>query len=544
VPSLPEVVQRLRGSSSGVDIDTEEGRSFLQERVAFFNKVTFLISGTFFLASLAVGRDYTVSQGGRVDWRPGALHLATLLVSLAAWQVCRRPLRLGTRALLLIDAASLFFPLLGFSLQVPTAPPVLTGQIAYMLVLILTNMAILRAVLVPSSAWHTTRVTVLAAIPVALGLVALGPPPGLPARVANVNWIWSALWVACAVVVATLASRVIYGLREEVQKAQRLGQYTLEEKLGEGGMGAVYRARHALLRRPTAIKLLPPEKAGHVALERFEREVQLTASLSHPNTVSVFDYGRTPDGIFYYAMEYLDGTDLETLAREDGPQPEGRVVHVLEQVAASLVEAHGIGLIHRDIKPENVILCERGGVPDVAKVLDFGLVKDLERGSSLTQADLVQGTPLYLSPEAITAPDRVGPGSDIYAVGAVAYYLLTGRHVFEGATVVEVCSHHLHTAPVPPSQRLARSVHPGLEELILACLAKDPAARPASAAELRDRLRALSGLEAWREETAREWWARWRARPRQPSAPATAARPPASRTVSVALGDRGAPPAR
>jgi len=540
VPSLPEVIHRLRGSSSGVDIDTEEGRAFLQERIAFFNKVAFLISGTFFVASLVVGRDYTVSQGGRVDWRPGALHLATLLVSLAAWQVCRRSLRLGTRTLPLIDAASLFFPLLGFSLQVPTAPPVLTGQIAYMLVLILTNMAILRAVLVPSSAWHTTRVTVLAAVPVALGLAALGPPPGLPPRVAGVNWIWSALWVACAVVVATLTSRVIYGLREEIQKAHRLGQYTLEEKLGEGGMGIVYRARHAMLRRPTAIKLLPPDRAGHVALERFEREVQLTASLSHPNTVSVFDYGRTPDGIFYYAMEYLDGADLETLTRDDGPQPEGRVVHVLEQVAASLVEAHGIGLIHRDIKPENVILCERGGVPDVAKVLDFGLVKDLESGSSLTHADLVQGTPLYLSPEAITAPATVGAQSDIYAAGAVAYYLLTGRHVFDGATVVEVCSHHLHTPPVTPSERLGRPVHPGLDALILACLAKDPSARPDGAASLRAQLRGLTGLSSWSEEAAREWWTRWRARHPPRSRPTATTRARGPRTVAVALGDRDA----
>jgi serine/threonine-protein kinase len=160
-----------------------------------------------------------------------------------------------------------------------------------------------------------------------------------------------------------------------------------------------------LLRRPTAIKLLPPEKAGRAALERLEREVQPTARLSHPNTVAIFDYGRTPDGVVYYAMEYLDGTNLDTLVRDDGPQTPARVIHVLRQVASALAEAHGVGLIHRDVKPENIILCERGGIPDVAKVVDIGLVRDLER-SSEASPDVVQGTPLYLSPEAIRSPTR------------------------------------------------------------------------------------------------------------------------------------------
>jgi serine/threonine-protein kinase len=330
-----------------------------------------------------------------------------------------------------------------------------------------------------------------------------------------------------------LTSRVIYGLREEVREARRLGQYTLEEKLGEGGMGTVYRARHAMLRRPTAVKLLPPEKAGQAALERFEREVQLTARLSHPNTVAVFDYGRTPDGVFYYAMEFLDGTNLEELVRGDGAQPPGRVVHVLRQVASALVEAHGIGLVHRDVKPENIILCERGGVADVAKVVDFGLVKDLERtGASVSRADVVQGTPLYLSPEAITAPDRVDARGDLYALGAVGYYLLTGHHVFSGATLVEVCSHHLHTAPVPPGERLGRPVPAALERLLLSCLEKDPARRPASALALRDELAGLPGVDSWSEEEARTWWERWRARP------ARARERGGGRTLEVALDGR------
>ena len=197
-----------------------------------------------------------------------------------------------------------------------------------------------------------------------------------------------------------------------------MGQYTLLEKIGEGGMGAVYRANHAMLRRPTAVKLLPPERAGAERVQRFEREVQLTSQLTHPNTISIFDYGRTPDGVFYYAMEYLEGVTLEQLVSIDGPQPAGRVIHVMRQVAASLSEAHGIGLVHRDIKPSNVILvAERGGAHDVAKVVDFGLVKEMEEDAGLTREGRLAGTPHYLAPEVITSSRDVVPQSDLYALG-------------------------------------------------------------------------------------------------------------------------------
>jgi serine/threonine protein kinase len=260
--------------------------------------------------------------------------------------------------------------------------------------------------------------------------------------------VWKVMWLVVAVAVATACSRVIYGLRREVRLARRLGQYTLEEKLGEGGMGVVYRARHALLRRPTAVKLLKGERLGEASLRRFEREVLLTASLSHPNTVSVYDFGRTPDGVFYYAMEYLEGLSLEQLVAEEGAQPPGRVVHVLRQVLGALAEAHGVGLVHRDVKPDNVILCERGGLSDVAKVVDFGLVKDLDAADALSHEGMLVGTPLYLAPEAIRSPDT-DPRADLYSLGAVAYFLLTGKHVFRRA--------HDHRDLRPPPAHPART---------------------------------------------------------------------------------------
>ena len=229
-----------------------------------------------------------------------------------------------------------------------------------------------------------------------------------------------------------------------------------------------------MLRRPTAIKLVPPEKAGPQQLMRFEREVQNTAELQHPNTIQIFDYGHSPDGVFYYAMEYLDGIDLDDLVERHGPQAPGRVVHILEQACAALTEAHDKGLVHRDIKPANIFLCHRGGIPDVVKVLDFGLVKELATDGGVTNVDVVAGTPAYLSPEAITAPDTLGPAADIYALGAVGYFLLTGEPVFGGATVVEICGHHVHSAPPPPSERTAVNLSEQLEALILRCLAKKP----------------------------------------------------------------------
>lgn len=295
--------------------------------------------------------------------------------------------------------------------------------------------------------------------------------------------------------------------RRAALDAKQLGQYTLDEKLGEGGMGVVYHGHHALLLRPTAIKFLHPEKTNDQTVARFEREVKLTSQLVHPNTIAVYDYGRTPEGIFYYAMEYLDGLNLEDLIKQYGPQSDGRTAHILRQICGSLAEAHGIGLIHRDIKPANIMLSLRGGVPDFVKVLDFGLVKalDAQQQSNLTSAGGMTGTPLYLSPEAIRTPEDVDARSDIYAIGAVGYFLLTGRPVFEGANVLEIVRQHAETPPVPPSEQCGRPVNPELERVLLRCLAKQPGDRPQTAQELDELLQASCG-GLWVRADALHWW--------------------------------------
>ena len=296
--------------------------------------------------------------------------------------------------------------------------------------------------------------------------------------------------------------------RRAALQAQELGQYKLEEKLGAGGMGVVYRGHHAMLRRPTAVKLLDPEKTTDAAAARFEREVQATAVLNHPNTIAIFDYGRTPEGVFYYAMELLDGLELDELVERHGPQPAGRVVKLLRQVCASLAEAHAAGLIHRDIKPGNIVLNRRGGVPDFVKVLDFGLVKaiDGKRQQTLTAAGSFTGTPLYISPEGIEAPTQADARSDLYAVGAVGYYLLTGKPLFDSENVVEVVMHQVNTVPPTPSQRAGREVDKELEAIIMRCLAKRPADRPQTAKELENELAACQCVQAWTEADAHAWW--------------------------------------
>lgn len=310
-------------------------------------------------------------------------------------------------------------------------------------------------------------------------------------------------------------SHVIYGLRREVRDAMRLGQYQLERKLGAGGMGVVYRATHVMLRRPTAVKLLPTDAAAEQAVRRFEREVRETSRLEHPNSVRIYDYGRTPEGQFYYAMEYLDGVNLQQLVELEGPLPEARIVQILAQAAHALAEAHELGLVHRDVKPANIMLCDRGRIPDTVKVLDFGLVKQTgadEMDAGITHANAIIGTPQYMAPEAITDPETIGPPADVYALGAVGFHLLTARELFPAKTVVEVCSKHLTATPESLAVVRGAPVDPALEALILRCLEKAPSARPPDGAALAEALEQLA-LGDWTRREARDWWDAFGARP-------------------------------
>ncbi len=295
--------------------------------------------------------------------------------------------------------------------------------------------------------------------------------------------------------------------RRRAAEGRALGPYRIERPLGEGGMGKVYLARHALLQRPTAVKVLRADRLSPELLARFETEVRLTAGLTHPNTIAVYDFGRDPDENFYYAMEYVDGLTLARLVDLAGPLASGRVISILAQAAGSLAEAHGLGLAHRDIKPSNIMLATRGGLHDVVKVLDFGLARAPARGSIHGSAgSSLVGTPLFLSPELILDGASAGPASDIYQLGAVGYFLLTGSAPFHGTSLEEICALHLEAHAEPPDQRLGRPVARDLAELLLACLAKNPAGRPASAMALRADLRACADAGRWTEEDARRWW--------------------------------------
>ncbi len=326
------------------------------------------------------------------------------------------------------------------------------------------------------------------------------------------------LTVLGIIVTGVLVSAIMFfvsmrSIRRQMKQAidrieEKLGQYHVEERIGEGGNGTVYRARHALLRRPTALKLMNAEFArSDAARERFKHEVRLTSGLSHPNTVAIYDFGHTADNTLYYAMELLEGGTLNRLVQVSGPLSAGRAIHFLLQACGSLAEAHSKGLIHRDIKPSNLIVCERGGMYDVLKLVDFGLVKEISQvDGNLTQADVLIGTPFFMAPEIIKQPGAASPQSDLYALGAVAYFILSGRQVFEGESAVDICAAHIHDTPERPSSRSGRDIPQDLEDLVLRCLAKDPASRPSSAEELRDALMQCQDAGVWSSADGKTWW--------------------------------------
>lgn len=479
---------------------TQERRDFVRSRIALYCNLMFWS----FLALVGfINVMYEVYPDTRPDRATTINVFAAIGVAMLAvvWAAARRQRDYSENVLTGIDVAATSIIGLAFAASAILAQDRLVN--VYSSFMWVSFAVFGRSLIVPSSGSRTAFLGSLGVAPMlvtALAVTTAVPRPAL--------FVGTLIFCVVIVVLSTVGSHVIYGLRQQVREAMQLGQYTIGQKIGEGGMGTVYKARHALLRRPTAIKLLKSEGAQPDELARFEKEVQLTSELTHPNTIAVYDYGRSPDGVFYYAMEYLDGIDLELLVAEHGAIPEERVVHILRQVCGALAEAHDRGLIHRDIKPSNVILCCRGGIADVAKVLDFGLVKEMAADEDDEDHSKISGTPAYLSPESIASPDAVTPLSDIYALGAVAYFLLTGELVFPGKNLVQLCYKHLHEAPVSPSARGDAEISPDIEKLVMACLEKDPADRPASAKALGEELSRLDCATRWTQERAAEWWAK------------------------------------
>jgi serine/threonine-protein kinase len=488
---------------------SEAGREHLQNRVRLLAKVMFVL-GVLVQTQAFLMLFFGGDQSPMVLWKAVG-HLVVMVAITAIWLRTRSGAR-ETTELEIHDVICVFTPIGYWCFALWDAPE--SARPVQPLLLVVANLLTLRSVLVPS----TGRRTAILAVVIVAGLSAwtyaystLNAPSAT--EPAWMRAAVTALSASLSGLIATVASHTIFGLRQEVRRAMQLGQYTLLRKIGEGGMGVVWEAKHAFLRRKTAVKLLPAERAGEEAIARFEREVQITSTLTHPNTIAIYDYGRSADGVFYYAMEYLDGIDLQALVDRDGPQPPGLVAHVLCQLCDALSEAHGVGLIHRDIKPANVILCERGGQPLISKVLDFGLVKRIDGESGdvkLSQANMLIGTPLYMAPEALVSPDRMDARSDLYSVGALGYVMLTGQPVFSGARPLEVFAQHMHSKPVPPSERLGKPIPADLEAILLECLEKEPSLRPKSAAELSARLAKTGAKEAFTADGARAAWERCR----------------------------------
>jgi serine/threonine-protein kinase len=315
------------------------------------------------------------------------------------------------------------------------------------------------------------------------------------------------------VVAVAVALASTFSVAHLSRDARQIGPYRLEEQIAEGGMAYVYRAVHALLKRPTAIKILKSHLATDELVARFEREVRLASRLEHPATVEIFDYGRARGGTFYYAMEYVDGITLAALLEREGAQPVPRVAHILKQVCESLREAHGKGLIHRDVKPGNIMLCERGGEADVVKVLDFGLIKDVRATETrdITQYSRVLGTPLYMPPERVHNPGYGDARVDIYAVGVVAFQLLTGRRLFDAPNELELARQIVEVAAPRVSAVATQPVPPALDDLVARCLAKDPGERPQQVEDLIAVFSRVLREHPWSQEAAARWWQDFRA---------------------------------
>jgi serine/threonine-protein kinase len=377
------------------------------------------------------------------------------------------------------------------------------------------TLMVLYGMFIPNDLASAARVVLTMALAPMIALTVLleAPHPELAGVIAQLRLAeatgTNALFLLIGAGLAIYGAYILSGLRTQLHEARKFGQYQLREKIGAGGMGEVYLAEHQLLKRPCALKLVKPEAGGNpTTLARFEREVQSAARLSHPNTIEIFDYGHTDDGTFYYVMEYLQGRSLQDLVSEFGPLRAGRIIYMFRQVCAGLAEAHALGLVHRDLKPGNIFIAVRGGEADIAKVLDYGLVK-LTRdpgAAELTSDQVVSGTPLYMAPEQATGDRSLDARADIYALGAMIYFALTGRPPFTGNSSFEVLMAHARDPVVPPSQHQP-GVPADLEQVVLRCLAKKPQDRYPDVKALGKALAACASAADWDADKAEAWWA-------------------------------------
>jgi serine/threonine-protein kinase len=477
--------------------------------------LTLLYAFTFFMAgfvpSLLIAQDRAMFYGNPVHWVPGVVSIAVALAVYAFTFTKRVPLSAVMNVGLVFEVVSCY----GIAAAEYLEPSRLNlnGWIGLSWV---APWALLFSVVVPTRPVKAALVTLasVSSVPVVMGLMILTERTTFsPDPVRFFFWvIFPYLLIA---ILAYVGALVVYSLGKAVTEARELGSYRLVERLGQGGMGEVWRAQHRLLARPAAVKLIRTAGTGtsgpEEAVRRFEREAQVTAGLSSPHTVQLFDFGVADDGSFYYVMELLNGLDLERLVQHYGPLPAERVIYLLRQVCHSLAEAEEYGLVHRDIKPANLFVCRYGGEYDFVKVLDFGIAKKapdmMETGAiGLTGDNIFQGTPAYIAPEQALDASHVDGRADIYATGCVAYFLLTGKPVFIGETPMAVVVQHAYTQPAPPSASSEMAIPPELDRLVLDCLAKSPGDRPQSARVLSHRLADIDGVPVWTEDRARAWW--------------------------------------
>jgi len=465
----------------------------------------------FFLKSLLYLERLTTLPQQLLFWD----HLfTTLLIGALALKLCRHCnkwslAKLRVAELLIFGSASLFFVLMNYAVLTRLASDGLLGSVGTAwLTLIFTY-----ALFIPNN-WQRAAVVIglMSAAPVGvlLFVYATSEPFREVLRLPHYQGFISgmAMLMTLAAIAAVWGVHTIGTLRREAFAAKQLGQYRLKHRIGGGGMGDVYLAEHLLLKRPCAVKVIRPEKAGDPqVLARFELEVRATARLSHWNTVEIFDYGRAADGTFYYAMEYLPGLSLGQLVEMYGAMPPERVIHLLAQVCEALSEAHAQGMIHRDIKPGNVFAAHRGGVYDVAKLLDFGLAKPLAQTqhAAITQEGAITGSPLYMSPEQASGDTAPDARSDIYSLGVVAYYLLAGIPPFQSDKAIQVMIAHAHKRPRALSQ-VHPEIAPDIEQVVMRCLEKDPDHRYQDAESLRQALLDCRGAGTWTREMATCWW--------------------------------------